>query len=41
MNSIASVQGLTRVLDPVTTLHCTIDSSIRQLPALAPAVGEQ
>jgi hypothetical protein len=41
MNSIASVQSLKRDPDSVTTLHCTIGSSIRQFPALAPAVGEQ
>jgi len=41
MNSIASVQSLKRAPDRVATLHCTIDSSIRQLRTLAPAFGEQ
>jgi hypothetical protein len=38
---MASVQSLKSAPEPVTTLHCTIDSSIRQLRTLAPAVGEQ
>jgi hypothetical protein len=37
MNSIASVQSLKRAPDRIATLHW----SIRQLPSLVPAVGEQ
>jgi hypothetical protein len=41
MIRIASVQSLKSSPDAVTTPHCTIHSSIRQLQALAAAVGEQ
>jgi hypothetical protein len=41
MNSIASAQSLKRPPDRVSTLHCTIDSSIRQWRVLVPPVSEQ
>jgi hypothetical protein len=41
INSIASAQSLKRPPDRVSTLHCTIDSSIRQWRVLVPPVGEQ